>query len=297
MLMLPYAWAAILRIALMLLQGTDGWVSWNSLERRPTNSPICKYLMAVGSPSAEDSPEPVSVLASVPAPAPASVPASVSVSVPASMAASTADSMRAIEEIRFRDAVFSYPGSDVTYHFDYRFTSGRKYLVVGENGIGKTTMIRMLAGLCPLQRGEILANGTLNINGMCEAAKRAKIAVLPQDVVPFEGVLSLGPTEPVGPAGGLDDSGSTASFSGGQKKMAFLSSVFASQADVTILDEPYAELDAAAKESVTGFINESSLNKIVIVVSHEIPSGLDMHNAEMVRLRRDGNTVVMHNAI
>ena len=153
-----------------------------------------------------------------------------------------------IEEIRFRDAVFSYPGSDVTYHFDYRFTSGRKYLVVGENGIGKTTMIRMLAGLCPLQRGEILANGTLNINGMCEAAKRAKIAVLPQDVVPFDGVLSLGPTEPVGPAGGLDDSGSTASFSGGQKKMAFLSSVFASQADVTILDEPYAELDAAAKD-------------------------------------------------
>lgn len=77
--------------------------------------------------------------------------------------------------------------------------------------------------------------------------------------------------------------------------MAFLSSVFASQADVTILDEPYAELDAAAKESVTGFINESSVNKIVIVVSHEIPSGLDMHNAEMVRLRRDGNTVVMDN--
>ena len=46
---------------------------------------------------------------------------------------------------------------------------------------------------------------------------------------------------------------------------------------------------------MTGFINESSLNKIVIVVSHEIPSGLDMHNAEMVRLRRDGNTVVMDN--
>lgn len=199
-------------------------------------------------------------------------------------------SVPAIEEIRFHEVGFSYPGTNITYQLDYRFTSGHKYLLVGENGIGKTTVIRMLAGLCSLDRGEILVNGTMNLKDLSEGWKRSKMAVLPQDIIPFDDVPPSGPT---GPTRDPSESATAASLSGGQKKMAVLSSIFTSQADIIILDEPYAELDAAAKDSVTKFINEASLDRILIVVSHEIPDGLDMHNAEVVRLRRDGTSVVL----
>ncbi|MGI6619130.1 MAG: ATP-binding cassette domain-containing protein [Bacillota bacterium] len=223
----------------------------------------------------------------------------------------------AIEEISFNNAVFSYPTADVTYHLNYRFKAGRKYFLVGENGIGKTTMVRMITGLCPLDRGTILINGGVDINDLDEACKRRRIAVLPQNIVALERgladiLLEVDPEQPgvsqiiadfgadkylalLGSGTNPDESRPRTELSGGEKKRILLAAVFAGAPDVIILDEPYAELDAHTKEVLTRYINELSLDRIVIVITHEMPSGLDLHNAEVIRMCRRGSKVVLQN--
>ena len=63
--------------------------------------------------------------------------------------------------IEFRDVSFKYPGSDtwVLRHVNVRFQVGGRLAVVGENGSGKTTFIKLLCRLYDPQEGEILLNG------------------------------------------------------------------------------------------------------------------------------------------
>lgn len=221
----------------------------------------------------------------------------------------------AIGEIRFDNVVFSYPAAKTAYRFNYRFRAGRKYLIMGDNGIGKTTLVRIIAGLCPLNKGRILVNGTVDIGSMDEALKRSKIAILPQDITIFEKALAgifpginseptpvlQGPTringdtdvESLVAVWEAGDVGSRRGLSGGQKKRMLLAAMFRSDPDVIILDEPYAELDAGSSETLTRYINEFSTSKIIIVITHYAPAGLDLHNCETVHMRRNGSDVLL----
>ena len=64
-------------------------------------------------------------------------------------------------DVEFRDVSFKYPGSDAwaLKHLNVRFKIGQRYAVVGENGSGKTTFIKLLCRLYDPQEGEILLNG------------------------------------------------------------------------------------------------------------------------------------------
>ena len=64
-------------------------------------------------------------------------------------------------EIEFRDVSFRYPGSetDALKHLSFRFKLGTKLAVVGMNGSGKSTMIKLLCRLYDPTEGEILLNG------------------------------------------------------------------------------------------------------------------------------------------
>ena len=64
-------------------------------------------------------------------------------------------------EIEFKDVSFKYPGTDtwVLRHVNYKFKVGRRLAIVGENGSGKTTFIKLLCRLYDPQEGEILLNG------------------------------------------------------------------------------------------------------------------------------------------
>ena len=63
--------------------------------------------------------------------------------------------------IEFRDVSFRYPGADAyaLYHVNIRFQVGEKLAVVGMNGSGKTTFIKLLCRLYDPTEGEILLNG------------------------------------------------------------------------------------------------------------------------------------------
>ncbi len=64
-------------------------------------------------------------------------------------------------EVEFRDVSFRYPGSDLwaLRHVNLKFQVGKRLAIVGENGSGKTTFIKLLCRLYDPQEGEILLNG------------------------------------------------------------------------------------------------------------------------------------------
>lgn len=63
--------------------------------------------------------------------------------------------------IEFRDVSFRYPNTEayVLRHINIRFKAGEKFAVVGQNGSGKTTFIKLLCRLYDPTEGEILLNG------------------------------------------------------------------------------------------------------------------------------------------
>ena len=64
-------------------------------------------------------------------------------------------------EVEFRDVSFCYPGTDrkVLDHVNLKFRIGEKLAIVGENGSGKSTFIKLLCRLYDPTEGEILLNG------------------------------------------------------------------------------------------------------------------------------------------
>ena len=64
-------------------------------------------------------------------------------------------------EVEFKDVSFKYPGSDLwaLRHVNMKFKVGKRLAIVGENGSGKTTFIKLLCRLYDPQEGQILLNG------------------------------------------------------------------------------------------------------------------------------------------
>ncbi|QSX05716.1 ATP-binding cassette domain-containing protein [Sedimentibacter sp. zth1] len=80
-------------------------------------------------------------------------------------------------------------------------------------------------------------------------------------------------------------------LSGGEKKKILLSMIFSTESEVIILDEPFAELDSEAKNVLIHYINSCSKDRIIIIITHEIPKELD--NEEIIKINMSDNDNVV----
>jgi ABC-type Mn2+/Zn2+ transport system ATPase subunit len=175
----------------------------------------------------------------------------------------------------FRDADFSIP-------------CGCRTALIGPNGSGKSTLLRVLAGLVPPQSGEVL------VAGFAPTLGRSRVAYLAQRPQLTEGfplivrrlvqmgtyahhgwfeecrhgddavdraLAELGLTE-------LADRPVHA-LSGGQLQRALLARAFVQGAEVLLLDEPYAALDAASREIIERFLFEQGHAFTVVMATHD----------------------------
>lgn len=201
--------------------------------------------------------------------------------------------------IRFENVSFTYPGAtkpalqDVTVHLE----PGGKLALVGENGSGKTTFIKLLAHLYSPQSGRILLDG-LDLEEWEEGALRRRIGVIFQDFVRYQ--LKVGENIGAGDLEAFDDEerwhdsarrGRADSFiadltegyhtqlgrwfkngqelSGGQWQKVALSRAFMrAGADILILDEPTAAMDAQAEAEVFDYFQKEAEGRMVILISH-----------------------------
>lgn len=201
--------------------------------------------------------------------------------------------------IRFDNVCFRYKGASslaldaVSFHLP----AGRSLAIVGENGSGKTTLIKLMSRLYQPTSGRILLDGT-DLNEWDAQALRAHIGVIFQDFLRYQ--FTVGENLGVGQLRVFDDEscwqqaaekGGAADFiqrlpqhyhtqlgrwfkdgqelSGGQwQKLALSRALIRQDADILILDEPTAAMDAQAEADIFSRFKAASLGKTVVLISH-----------------------------
>lgn len=210
------------------------------------------------------------------------------------------------ESLSINDLTFRYKGTgkDVIKNLDLTINKGEHIALVGVNGSGKTTLIKLILRFYGLSGGSICYNG-VNYDEINPKKLRKNFSVVFQDyqiyaVSVAENILMRKVTceedidkawkalEKVGlrqkveslPQGintqmtrEFEESG--ASFSGGERQRLVIARVFASNADVYILDEPTAALDPFAEERINKLIISESTNKTIIIIAHRLSSVVD----------------------
>lgn len=203
-------------------------------------------------------------------------------------------------EIEFKDVSFKYPGTDTwaLRHVSMKFDVGERLAVVGENGSGKTTFIKLLCRLYDPTEGEILLNG-IDIRKYRYDNYLALFSVVFQDfrllaqplganVAAKEDYDRERAAQCLEKAGfgqrlkelphGLDtclyrefeDDG--VEVSGGEAQKIALARVLYQDAPFIVLDEPTAALDPEAEAEVYTKFNDIVEDKTAIYISHRLSS-------------------------
>ena len=203
-------------------------------------------------------------------------------------------------EIEFRDVSFKYPASDkyALRHVSLKFAVGQRLAVVGQNGSGKTTFIKLLCRLYDPTEGEILLNGIdirkyqydeyMNIFsvvfqdfkllsyslGQNIATAAAFNAAKAADCLQKAGFGERLATLPKGLETCLykefEEDG--VDVSGGEAQKIALARALYKDAPFIILDEPTAALDPIAEYEVYSKMNEIVEDKTAVFISHRLSS-------------------------
>ncbi|HEX5748111.1 MAG TPA: ABC transporter ATP-binding protein [Archangium sp.] len=212
-----------------------------------------------------------------------------------------APAQQAPPEIEFRGVSFRYPGTtrDALHNVNLTLRSGETLALIGPNGSGKTTFVKLLARLHQPTSGVILLDGQ-DIATLHPDQLRHRVGLIFQDFVRYQfsagdnvGVgwlpaiqdreairqaivdaeaspvvdrLSAGLDTPLGPAfGGVD-------LSGGQWQRLALARAFMHRGGVLVLDEPTAALDPEAETEIFQRIHDNKANRTIVLISHRLSS-------------------------
>lgn len=201
--------------------------------------------------------------------------------------------------IRFENVSFSYPGSkspalkNVTLHIK----PGASMAIVGENGSGKTTLIKLLTRLYTPGHGKIFLEG-LELKEWDIETLRQKIGVIFQDFSRYQLIvgenIGIGDVDNISEEERIEQAARQGmadvfvqdlpdkyntqlgtwfkdgkELSGGQwQKIALSRAFMRSKADILILDEPTASIDARAEAEIFKHFRDLTASKISIIISH-----------------------------
>lgn len=221
--------------------------------------------------------------------------------------------------IRFENVGFTYPGAETPtlVEVNLHIRPGESLALVGENGSGKTTLIKLLTRLYDPTSGRIMLDGQ-DLREWDEAALRDRIGVIFQDftryqlmmgenigagdVLHFEdeerwreagekGMASaIAETLPSGyrtPLGKWFNDGRE--LSGGQwQKVALARAFMRSRADILVLDEPTAAMDAGAEATIYEHFRALTKGRIAILISHRFST---VRMADQIVVLQDGRII------
>ena len=197
-------------------------------------------------------------------------------------------------EVEFRDVSFKYPGSDIwaLRHVNMKFQVGRRLAIVGENGSGKTTFIKLLCRLYDPQEGQILLNGIdirkyryddyMNIFSIVFQDFQLLCQPLGANVagrMDYDRERARNALRDAGfPDWDLDtmiykDLGENGiTVSGGEAQKIAIARALYKDAPFIILDEPTAALDPIAEAEIYSKFNDITGDKTAIYISHRLSS-------------------------
>ena len=226
-----------------------------------------------------------------------------------------ADPGTEIRSVEFKDVSFSYKDKEVISHLSMEFRGGKTYALVGHNGAGKTTIIKLLLRFYDPTEGQILLNGR-DIREYDLRKYRNLFATAFQDHRMFsmtvaENVIMGEPipaeerenrvTEALKLAGAydkvqtlpkgintiltheFDDEGAV--LSGGEFQKIVVARAFVKDCPFKVFDEPSSALDPIAEGTLFDNIYKTCEKNTLVFISHRLSS---VQNADWVYLLADG---------
>lgn len=225
-----------------------------------------------------------------------------------------------VEGIKFDNVGFQYPGTEIwaVRHVSFLLMAGEKLAFVGENGAGKTTLVKLLARMYDPLEGTISIDG-VDIRKFKIESYRKMIGVIFQDYVRFSftasenvavGQIEESQNEPqiqTAAEKSLADSvirklpggysqmlgkrfAEGIDLSGGEWQKIALARAYMRDAQIVILDEPTAALDARAEFEVFKRFSELTSGKTAVIISHRFSTVrmadriLVLKNGEMLEI-------------
>lgn len=205
-------------------------------------------------------------------------------------------------EIEFKNVGFTYEGCDkpVLKNLNFKIKAGEKIALVGNNGAGKTTIVKLLCGLYPPTEGQILVDGkTIDEIGIDKY--QDKISVLFQDTTPisfsiaenvcgcdlnqidkarldkclkaagiYDKIQTLPKKEKSYITQTLEEDGIL--LSGGETQKLLLAKAMYKDGSFLILDEPTSALDPIAESKIYEEYNSMASDKTSVFISHRLAS-------------------------
>lgn len=223
---------------------------------------------------------------------------------------------RAIRDgFEFRKVSFAYPGSDrlILKDVNLRIGTGERIAVVGENGQGKSTLVKLIPRLYEPTSGKVLLDG-IDLREYDIDSLRREIGVIFQDFVHYDMTarenITLGRIECARDQFRLHEAARKSGahkiidsfphgfdqmlgkrfedgtdLSGGEWQKFALARAYLRDAEILILDEPTAALDALAEYEVFSRFAELTKGKIAILISHRLST---VRMADRIVVLKDG---------
>ena len=205
-----------------------------------------------------------------------------------------------VRSIEFSNVFFTYPASDTETirNMSFKVNKGENIAIVGENGAGKTTAIKLLCGLYYPSEGDILINGRSSREFSSDSYFDLFSAVfqdycfMPMTIAEnitaeqsydkerlFAAFDKAGITDKINSLSEKENTlmvkdvyKNAADFSGGEKQKLLLAEAVYKNAPVLILDEPTAALDPISENELYLKYNELTEDKISFFISHRLSS-------------------------
>jgi len=207
-------------------------------------------------------------------------------------------------DIEFDNVYFKYPGTEkeILKGLSFKVKNSEKLSIVGQNGEGKSTMVKLLLGLFSPDSGEIRIGGE-PISAYSQCARQKMFGAVFQDFVRYSVTLAenvgVGSVDKIGDAaaiglamvkgkadtfvGGLPNGIETllgrdfeggVDLSGGQWQRVAIARAFMGDKPILILDEPTSQLDPMAESEIYSDFATVSEGKTSIFITHRLGSTL-----------------------
>ncbi|MEN2999398.1 MAG: ABC transporter ATP-binding protein [Acidilobaceae archaeon] len=189
-------------------------------------------------------------------------------------------------KLELRNVTFGYKDFRIFERFSASFDGGKLNVLLGPNGVGKSTLLKIIAGVLRPSEGEVLLNGAppakgeisylpqdnellpwlsvrenvelpLKIRGINSGESRRRA----EEAMRLTGVLQLADRYPK-------------RLSAGERKRAAIARALVAEAKALLLDEPTANVDPAGREDIWGLLKEVTKERITIAITHDVAEAL-----------------------